>query len=110
MLRAAVGQGQHHHANGQQETRGVDHPAEQGFTRILVTEPDHPYMAAWWPPGHLIGYEHSFTHEIVDLVRDVANGADPRPSFLDGLQVQLVLDAVARSAAAGSSWTEIETS
>ncbi|HWM58040.1 MAG TPA: Gfo/Idh/MocA family oxidoreductase [Pseudonocardia sp.] len=89
---------------------GTEDPSTAGFRRILVTEPTHPYVGAWWPPGHLLGYEHSFTHEIVDLVRDVANGADPRPSFLDGLQVQLVLDAVARSAAAGSSWTEIETS
>jgi predicted dehydrogenase len=89
---------------------GTEDPSTAGFRRILVTEPTHPYAGAWWPPGHLLGYEHSFTHEIVDLVRDVANGADPRPSFLDGLQVQLVLDAVARSAAAGSSWTEIETS
>src|SRR5688500_1944339 len=37
--------------------------AEQGFSTILVTEPDHPYMAAWWPAGHPIGYEHTFTHE-----------------------------------------------
>ncbi len=42
--------------------------AEQGFNRILVTEGDHPYMAAWWPPGHIIGYEHSFTHEMRDFV------------------------------------------
>ena len=42
--------------------------ATQGFTRILVTEAEHPYIAAWWPPGHLIGYEHSFTHEVRDLL------------------------------------------
>ena len=39
-----------------------------GFRRILVTEPDHPYVAAWWPPGHGLGYEHAFTHQVVDLV------------------------------------------
>ena len=81
---------------------------EQGFTRILITEPDHPYMAAWWPAGHLIGYEHSFTHEVRDLIEAVATGADPAPSFADALQVQLVLDAVERSAASGS-WTDVET-
>ena len=81
--------------------------AEQGFTRILVTEPDHPYMAAWWPPGHLIGYEHSFTHEVRDLIAAIAAGEDPTPSFADALQVQLVLDAVARSAELGS-WTGVE--
>jgi predicted dehydrogenase len=81
--------------------------AEQGFSRILVTEPDHPYMAAWWPPGHPIGYEHSFTHELRDLIEAIATGADPTPSFADALQVQLVLDAVERSAAS-SAWADVE--
>ena len=43
-------------------------PRRPGFRRILVTEPTHPYVGAWWPPGHGLGYEHSFTHEVVDLV------------------------------------------
>ncbi|MEU7905241.1 Gfo/Idh/MocA family oxidoreductase [Actinoplanes sp. NPDC049118] len=81
--------------------------AEQGFSRILVTEPDHPYLAAWWPPGHPIGYEHSFTHEMRDLIAAVAAGEDPTPSFADALQVQLVLGAVERSAAA-SAWVPVE--
>jgi predicted dehydrogenase len=78
-----------------------------GFRRILVTEPTHPYAGAWWPPGHLLGYEHAFTHQAVDLVRDVAADRDPVPSFADGLRVQLVLDAVERSAEAGA-WQEVE--
>jgi predicted dehydrogenase len=82
--------------------------AEQGFSRILVTEPDHPYMAAWWPAGHPIGYEHTFTHEVRDLIAALAADQDPTPSFADALQIQLVLDAVERSAAAGS-WTDVET-
>ncbi|GAB3152724.1 Gfo/Idh/MocA family oxidoreductase [Micromonospora sonneratiae] len=82
--------------------------AEQGFTRILVTEADHPYLSAWWPPGHIIGYEHSFTHQMRDFLEAVATGVDPVPSFADALQVQLVLDAVVRSAALGSSWAEVE--
>nr|WP_082106501.1 Gfo/Idh/MocA family oxidoreductase [Micromonospora haikouensis] len=82
--------------------------AEQGFTRILVTEAEHPYMSAWWPPGHIIGYEHSFTHQARDLVEAIATGVDPAPSFVDGLQVQLVLDAVTRSAELGSTWTHVE--
>ena len=81
--------------------------AERGFARILVTEPEHPYVAAWWPPGHPIGYEHTFTHEIRDLIADIAAGRDPAPSFADALQVQLVLDAVERSAGAGA-WTDVE--
>jgi predicted dehydrogenase len=79
-------------------------PSHQGFARILVTEPDHPYLSAWWPPGHLIGYEHSFTHQARDLLEAVDRGLDPRPSFEDATQVQRVLDAVERSAAAGSNW------
>ncbi|RYI98767.1 MAG: Gfo/Idh/MocA family oxidoreductase, partial [Actinomycetales bacterium] len=55
--------------------------AEAGFRRILVTEATHPYVAAWWPPGHGLGYEHGFTHQVVDLVTDIAKGADPAPSF-----------------------------
>jgi predicted dehydrogenase len=78
-----------------------------GFTRVLVTEPEHPYLEGWWPPGHLIGYEHSFTHEIVDLIRDLASGRDPRPSFADGLQVQRVLAAVQDSAADESRWRTV---
>ncbi|GAA1263241.1 Gfo/Idh/MocA family oxidoreductase [Pseudonocardia aurantiaca] len=86
---------------------GTEDPDTAGFRRILTTEPTHPYAGAWWPPGHLLGYEHSFTHEVVDLVRDLAAGTDPTPSFADGLQVQEVLDAVVRSAAAGSGWQTI---
>ena len=87
---------------------GAEDPETAGFRRILVTEPTHPYAGAWWPPGHLLGYEHSFTHEVVDLITDLAADRDPTPSFADGLQVQLVLDAVARSAAAGSGWQPVD--
>lgn len=80
---------------------------EQGFQRIMVTEPEHPYMAAWWPTGHLIGYEHTFSHEVKDFVEAIVAGTDPSPSFEDGLHVQRVLDAVERSAADGSAWTVI---
>ncbi|HEX8346779.1 MAG TPA: Gfo/Idh/MocA family oxidoreductase [Actinoplanes sp.] len=82
--------------------------AEQGFSRIIVTEPEHPYMSAWWPPGHGIGYEHTFTHEMRDLLAAIGAGTDPVPSFADALQVQTVLDAVERSAAAESAWTPVE--
>jgi predicted dehydrogenase len=87
---------------------GTEDAVTAGFRRILVTEADHPYAGAWWPPGHGLGYEHTFVHEVADLVRDLAAGTDPAPSFADGLQVQLVLDAVARSAAGGSCWEGIE--
>jgi predicted dehydrogenase len=82
---------------------------EQGFRRVLVTEPEHPYMANWWPTGHTIGYEHTFVHEVVDFVTAITTGQQPEPSFAVGLHVQDVLDAVQRSAADGSAWTPIPT-
>ena len=81
-------------------------PDTQGFTRILVTESTHPYLGAWWPPGHIIGYEHSFTHQARDLIEAIATGTDPQPSFDDALAVQRVLDAVERSAKSGA-WTTV---
>jgi predicted dehydrogenase len=68
-----------------------------GFRRILVTEPGHPYISAWWPPGHVLGWEHTFTHQAFDLLTAIAEGTQPAPSFRDGLEVQRVLDAVQRS-------------
>jgi predicted dehydrogenase len=78
-----------------------------GFTRILVTEPTHPYLSSWWPPGHGLGYEHGFTHQVIDLVRAIASDGVARPTFADGLHVQRVLAAVEASSAAGSSWQTI---
>lgn len=81
--------------------------AEAGFRRIVVTEPEHAYVAAWWPAGHGLGYEHAFTHQAVDLVTAIASRRQPEPSFADGLVVQRVLDAVERSAADDSRWTSV---
>lgn len=77
----------------------------QGFTDVMVTEPVHPYVEAWWPAGHMLGYEHAFTHQVRDLVTAITAGEQPTPSFADGWQVQRVLDAVERSAVSGSAWT-----
>jgi predicted dehydrogenase len=95
------------------ELHFYDHtePAETaGFRRILVTESGHPYAGRWWPPGHGLGYEHAFAHEIADLVEDIAADRNPSPSFADGLQVQRVLEAVEQSAAKDSLWTPVPTS
>jgi predicted dehydrogenase len=81
--------------------------AEQGFRRILVTEPEHPYVGAWWPPGHGLGYEHGFTHQVVDLITAIAENRQPAPSFDDGLQVQRVLAAAELSAEHDSAWTAV---
>ncbi|WP_030815711.1 Gfo/Idh/MocA family protein [Streptomyces sp. NRRL F-2799] len=86
---------------------GTEAGAHAGFRRILVTEPDHPYLDAWWPPGHGLGYEHTFVHQARDLVHAIAEGRKPVPSFVDGLEVQRVLAAVEESAAKNSVYTPI---
>ncbi len=87
---------------------GTTPATEAGFTRILVTEPEHPYVGAWWPAGHGLGYEHGFTHQAVDLLGAIAEGRDPEPSFAEGLAIQRALSAVETSAASGAAWTPIE--
>ena len=81
--------------------------ATAGFRRILVTEPGHPYLEGWWPPGHALGYEHTFVHQARDLVLAVASGTAPAPSFADGLQVQRVLAAVEESAEKNAVYTPV---
>jgi len=80
---------------------------QQGFRKILVTEPVHPYVAAWWPAGHMLGYEHGFSHQVKDLVEGIVRNTDPHPTFADGLRVQRVLDAVERSSNNDSAWTRV---
>ncbi|MET3905131.1 Gfo/Idh/MocA family oxidoreductase [Paenarthrobacter sp. 4246] len=80
---------------------------QQGFRKILVTEPVHPYVAAWWPAGHMLGYEHGFSHQVKDLVEGIYRNTDPHPTFADGLRVQRVLEAVERSSDNDSAWTRV---
>jgi predicted dehydrogenase len=72
--------------------------ANSGFKTVLATDASHPYFGAWWPPGHIIGYEHTFTHTVYDLLKSVANDKVPTPNFDDGVRNQRVLDAIERSA------------
>ncbi|MGO2111591.1 MAG: Gfo/Idh/MocA family protein [Pseudoclavibacter sp.] len=81
---------------------------EQGFTRVLVTEPAHPYLEGWWPAGHMLGYEHGFSHQVKDLIDAIDAGDDPSPGFDDGLQVQRVLDAIERSASNEAAWADVQ--
>lgn len=86
----------------------ADDPGDAGgFRTVMVTEPDHPYMQAWWPPGHIIGYEHTFTHTVRDLLDGISTGENPAPTFEDGYRCQAVLDAVERSFESGR-WTNPE--
>ena len=66
---------------------------EQGFRTILVTNASHPYMAAWWPPGHIIGYEHVFTHAVADFLKALDKGVPITPNFADGMRIMQVLEA-----------------
>lgn len=79
----------------------------QGFTRILVTEPEHPYLSGWWPAGHMLGYENGFSNQVKDFVEAIVAGTDPHPTFAEGLQVQRVLESVLESSANDSAWAKI---
>jgi predicted dehydrogenase len=79
--------------------KSSDPPSQRGFRTILVTEPaHHPYVGPWWPPGHILGYEHTFTHTVYDLLEGMRKGRSPKPDFEDGLRNQRVLAAWERSA------------
>ncbi len=79
-----------------------------GFSRILVTEPEHPYVGAYWPPGHILGWNDTFTNEMADLLRAIASGTAPSPSFADGLAVQRVLAAIEESDAVGGRDVDLD--
>jgi len=76
----------------------------QGFRTVLVTEPTHPYVGAWWPQGHIIGWEHSFVHEIKHFFDCVTTGRSVGPEgadFEDGYRASVVADAILQSANSG---------
>jgi predicted dehydrogenase len=75
-----------------------DKPTVRGFRTIMVTEPSHPYFKAWWPAGHIIGYEHTFIHTVYDLLEAIADGKVPTPNFEDGVRNQRVLGAIEKAA------------
>ena len=83
----------------------------QGWTNIIVTHgADHPYVAAWWPDAHVVGYEHSFVHQAYDILR-VLGGQQPIvpiPDFEDAYQTQRVLEAALISAGE-KRWVKMST-
>lgn len=83
-----------------------DPKSVRGFRRVLVTEGSHPYMKAWWPPGHIIGYEHTFTHTVFDLVEAIADDRLPTPNFIDGVRNQRVMQAMEK-ASATRRWVKV---
>jgi predicted dehydrogenase len=76
-----------------------DNRRVRGFRRVLVTDATHPFMKAWWPPGHIIGYEHTFIHTVYDLLEGMADRRSPTPDFEDGVRNQRVLGAIEKAAA-----------
>jgi predicted dehydrogenase len=84
-----------------------DAPDVQGFRRVLATDPAHAYMEAWWPPGHTIGYEHTFIHETLELMNAIQEGRQPVPNFKDGVKCQQVLEAVDLSIAE-RRWVKVD--
>ena len=84
----------------------IEEGPDSGFRTIMVTDAEHPYVSAWWPRGHIIGYEHTFTHTVLDLLRAVAEGRLPSPNFEDGVRNQRVLDAIERSSAS-RRWEQV---
>jgi len=77
----------------------------QGFRTILATEPVHPYITHWWPPGHIIGYEHEFVHSVVDFLNAIDKGERIEPNFSDGMKTMRVLEAGLESAKSGRKIT-----
>ena len=78
----------------------------QGFRTVMVMDGVHPYAANWWPDGHIVGYEHTFVHHVVDFVRALHDGSPFAPDFDDGVAVQAVLDAALASAKSGK-WVKV---
>jgi predicted dehydrogenase len=73
----------------------------QGFTNVLVSEPYHPWWSNWWPQGHMIGWEHSFVHELTHFLDCIVNDKDVAPygaTFEDGYRADCVCAAIAESA------------
>jgi predicted dehydrogenase len=83
-----------------------DEAEYQGFRTIGVTEPVHPYGSHWWPPGHIIGYEHTFVHEIHSFIQAIINDTATAPDFNDGVKCAQVLDAVDLSINEGA-WIDV---
>ena len=86
-----------------------DHGVEgqlRGWTSILVTDGDHPYLGKWWVPGLIIGYEHSFIHQVADFLDGLKSGKPAAPTFRDALEINRICDAIIASGNSGS-WVNI---
>src|SRR5207244_3936361 len=83
----------------------ADGDRARGFKTVLVSEAEHPFWEWWWPPGHIIGWEHTFVHELVHLLRAIAEDGEVAPygaTFEDGYRAAEVCDAIVRSSESGA--------
>jgi predicted dehydrogenase len=85
-----------------------ENPDLSGFRTILCTQPNHPYVSAWWPPGHVIGYEHTFIHQASDFINGIATNAAIQPDFFDGAKCVAILESVIQSRK-NKGWTKVAT-
>ena len=83
-----------------------DEPGDKGFKNINVTEAMHPYVGAWWPSGHIIGYEHTFVHAVHDFLVALEKDKMPSPNFADGVKNQAVMEAIEKSSKSGR-WEKV---
>ena len=77
-----------------------------GFRKVLACDPGHPYVHNWWPPGHIIGYEHLFVHEIYEFLSCLNSKKVSYSTFEDAVKCQSVLEAVEK-AAASKKWVKV---
>jgi hypothetical protein len=84
----------------------ADAAGRHGFRLIQATDPGHPYIANYWPPGHIIGWEHTFINAVADVINGIVARTPVHPTFADGLATQKVLDAVEQSAQSGA-WVKV---
>ncbi|MGI6372210.1 MAG: Gfo/Idh/MocA family protein [Caldicoprobacterales bacterium] len=85
-----------------------DEEGLQGFRLIQVTEDIHPYADAWWPVGHVIGYEHTFVHEMYEFIEAIAKDKPTNPDFNDGVKCSQILEAVDVSIE-NRQWIEVDS-
>ena len=79
----------------------------QGFRTVHATDAAHPYIDAWWPTGHIIGWEHLFVHEMYDYLTNLRRKAEPYSTFADAVACQKVLEAVEASAKS-KKWVKVK--
>ena len=80
----------------------------QGWSMIQVSEGIHPYWGHWWPGGHVIGYEHTFVHEMYEFIQSIVHNSPASPDFTDGEKCSQIIEAVEKSIEQ-KAWVEVKS-